>query len=355
MSNPQVEERSARLHGAVTRGIRAARAGPGQASVDRPGRTGTIPGMSGKPESEIVVGTRGSLLAVAQTGWVINEIRRHHPNLVVRTEHITTAGDRDQTAPLPEVGQKGIFTKELEEALLAGRIDLAVHSAKDLPEEMPAGLGVLCIPAREDPRDALISRDGLTLEELPAGAVVGTSSLRRQAQLRLIRPDFQFTVLRGNVDTRIRKVHRGDCDATLLAMAGLNRVKMANQATCPVEIEVVMPAPHQGILAVQGRADDERMRRLLASVENAESRLAFSVERDLVERLEGGCRTPIGLLVVVGGGGLSITAVVAAPDGSRCARARAAGGQSDAAALAGRVLQELKAQGAGEIIAACRA
>lgn len=355
MSNPQAEWPSARLHGAVTHGIRAARAGPGQASVDRPGRTGTIPGMSGKPEGEIVVGTRGSLLAVAQTGWVIDEIRRHYPDLVVRTERITTTGDRDQAAPLPEVGQKGIFTKELEEALLAGTIDLAVHSAKDLPERMPAGLDLLCIPAREDPRDALISRDGLTLEELLAGAVIGTSSLRRQAQLRLIRPDFQFTVLRGNVDTRIRKVHRGDCDATLLAMAGLNRVKMANQATCPLDVEVVMPAPHQGTLAVQGRADDDRLRRLLAPVEDVESRLAFSVERDLVERLGGGCRTPIGLLAVVRGSRLSIAAVVAAPDGSRIARARADGRQADSAALSDRVLQELKAQGAGEIIAACRA
>jgi len=311
--------------------------------------------MSGKPESEIVVGTRGSLLAVAQTGWVVEQIRGYHPDLTIRTERITTTGDRDQTAPLPEVGQKGIFTKELEEALLAGTIDLAVHSAKDLPEEMPTGLDLLCIPAREDPRDALISRDALTLEELPAVAVIGTSSLRRQAQLRLSRPDFQFTVLRGNVDTRIRKVHRGDCDATLLAMAGLNRVKMANQATCPLDVEVVMPAPHQGTLAVQGRADDDRMRRLLAPVEDGESRLAFSVERDLVERLGGGCRTPIGLLAVVRGSRLSIAAVVAAPDGGRIARARADGRQAESAALSDRVLQELKAQGAGEIIAACRA
>jgi len=201
-----------------------------------------------------VVGTRGSLLAVAQTGWVVDQIRTHHPDLVVRTRQITTTGDRDQTTPLPEVGQKGIFTKELEEALLAGAIDLAVHSAKDLPEQMPAGLDLLCIPLREDPRDALVSREGRSLEDLPAGAVIGTSSLRRQAQLRLVRPDFRFVVLRGNVDTRIRKVHRGDCDATLLAMAGLNRVRMADQATCRLDIEVMMPAAHQGVLAIQGGA-----------------------------------------------------------------------------------------------------
>ncbi len=311
--------------------------------------------MSGGSRLEIVVGTRGSLLAVAQTGWVVDQIRTHHPDLVVRTRQITTTGDRDQTTPLPEVGQKGIFTKELEEALLAGAIDLAVHSAKDLPEQMPAGLDLLCIPLREDPRDALVSREGRSLEDLPAGAVIGTSSLRRQAQLRLVRPDFRFVVLRGNVDTRIRKVHRGDCDATLLAMAGLNRVRMADQATCRLDIEVMMPAAHQGVLAIQGRADDDRLRRLLAPVEDEESRLAFSVERDLVERLEGGCRTPVGLLAVVRGPRLSIAAVVTAPDASRCVRAHAEGRRSDSAALADAILRDLKARGAGEIIAACRA
>jgi len=310
--------------------------------------------MAQASAGEVVVGTRGSLLAVTQTQWVIDQLLRHHPGLSIRVERIVTAGDRDQTAPLPQVGQKGIFTRELEEALLAGRIDLAVHSAKDLPEEMPDGLDLLCIPVREDPRDALISRDRLALDDLPQGAVLGTSSLRRQAQLRLIRPDFGFCVLRGNVDTRIRKVRRGDCDATLLAMAGLNRVGLAHEATAPVPVERILPAPNQGILAIQGRRDDDRLRGLLAPVQHDPTVVVFHCERDMVERLEGGCTTPIGLLATVEGEMLHVTAVVAAPDGTRCARAAASERVADRDVLIDRVVGDLNAQGAREIVRSCR-
>lgn len=310
--------------------------------------------MGQRPSNEIIVGTRGSLLAVTQTQWVIDQLKKHHPDQPVRVERIITTGDRDQSAPLPEVGQKGIFTKELEDALLAGRIDLAVHSAKDLPEAIPAGLDLLCIPAREDPRDALISRDRLTLEQLPQGAVLGTSSLRRRAQLRLIRKDFQFCVLRGNVDTRIRKVRRGDCDATLLAMAGLNRVNLTDQATGAIGVERIVPAPHQGILAVQGREDDDRLRNLLNPVHDDDSDLAFRCEREMVARLQGGCLTPIGLLTAVDDHMLAVTAVVASPDGTRSAEAKACDTRANRGRLIQHVLDELNAQGAREIIEACR-
>jgi hydroxymethylbilane synthase len=310
--------------------------------------------MDGKSPNEIVAGSRGSLLAMTQTRWVVAQLQEHNPDISVRIERITTTGDRNQTAPLPEVGQKGIFTKELEDALLEGRIDLAVHSAKDLPERMPSGLGLLCIPIREDPRDALISRGGQTLSELPVGAVIGTSSLRRQAQLRLIRNDLQFCVLRGNVDTRIRKVQRGDCDATLLAMAGLNRVGLADEATCPMEVAQIVPAPGQGILAVQGRDDDARLRERLAPVHDDDAALAFQCERELVERLEGGCLTPIGLLTTVQGDAVSIVAIVIAPDGSRCARASASASRSEVDQALEEVYQKLCAQGAREIVEACR-
>lgn len=310
--------------------------------------------MAERSTQEIVVGTRGSLLAMAQTRWVMAEVQKHHPDRTVRIERITTAGDRDPTSPLPAVGQKGIFTKELEDALLEGRIDLAVHSAKDLPEQMPAGLDLLCIPFREDPRDALISRNRLSLEELPPEATVGTSSLRRQALLRLIRKDLRFCGLRGNVDTRIRKVQRGDCDATLLAMAGLRRVNLADQATGPLNVEQIVPAPGQGVLAVQGREDDDRLRRLLEPVHNHEAAFALRCERETVTRLQGGCRTPIGLLATVQTDTVSMIAVVASPDGTHCARADVSGPRDRPAQVIDEIVTRLTDQGAAEIIEACR-
>jgi len=311
--------------------------------------------MTPSPDPDaLVVGTRGSLLAVTQTQWVVDEIRRHHPHLTVRVERITTRGDRNPDAPLPEVGQKGIFTQELEDALLDGSIDLAVHSAKDLPQEMPAGLDILCVPRREDPRDALVSRGGTRLQDLPRNAVLGTSSLRRQAQLRLLRRDLRFCVLRGNVDTRIHKVQRGDCDATLLAMAGLRRVGLTEQATEPLDPDIMLPAPGQGILAVQGRADDERVRALTRPAHDEEAALALTHERMLVDQLEGGCRTPIGALFEAHGPGVTLTAVVAAPAGDRAVRVQHAARRADAADLVARVVDELLDQGAAGIIEACR-
>ena len=302
----------------------------------------------------LIVGTRGSLLALTQTNWVVDQVRRHHPDLEVQVERISTRGDLNPDAPLPEVGQKGIFTRELEEALLDKRIDLAVHSAKDLPQVMPEGLDILCVPVREDPRDALISRDGRSLPDLPAEAVIGTSSLRRQAQLRLIRPDLQFCVLRGNVDTRIKKVHRGDCDATLLAMAGLRRVGLTEHVTEALDVQNLVPAPAQGILAVQGRTGDERVADLVKAVHNDDAALALHHERALVDELDGGCTTPIGALLHVEGDTVTLTTLVASPAGDRVVRSQHSGSRADAADVCRRTLNELLAGGAAEIVNACR-
>jgi len=302
----------------------------------------------------LVVGTRGSLLAVTQTNWVVARLREFHPDVEVEIERITTRGDRHPDAPLPEVGQKGIFTKELEDALLERRIDLAVHSAKDLPQEMPAGLAILCVPPREDPRDALVSRGNRTLGQLPSGAVLGTSSLRRQAQLRLLRGDVKFCTLRGNVDTRINKVHRGDCDGTLLAMAGLNRVGLAQHAVEVFDVERVVPAPGQGILAVQGRSEDRRVADLLRPLEDKRARLALTCEQALVQRLAGGCATPIGALLEFTSDGATLTAIVASPTGERAVRSRHAAAREAVADLPIRAAEELLGKGAAEIIQACR-
>ena len=310
--------------------------------------------MTTSDDNLLVVGTRGSLLAVTQTNWVVDQARGHNAHLQVRIERITTLGDREPDAPLPEVGQKGIFTKELEDALLDGRIDLAVHSAKDLPQELPLGLDIICVPPREDPRDALISRGGQPLDDLPVGAVLGTSSLRRQAQLRLLRGDLQFCVLRGNVDTRIRKVQRGDCDGTLLAMAGLRRVGLTEHVAEALDIDRIVPAPAQGILAVEGRADDDRVRKLLQPLQDDDARLALTQERLLVDRLVGGCTTPIGALLQVQADRVTLTAVVASPSGDRAVRARRTGARAEAAEVLQAVLDDLLTGGAREIIDACR-
>ena len=312
--------------------------------------------MTPVDSNTLIVGTRGSLLALAQTNWVVEQIRRHRPGLEVRTERISTRGDRQPDTPLPQVGQKGIFTRELEEALRDGRIDLAVHSAKDLPQDAggPTGLDILCVPRREDPRDALVSRDDRRLADLPPGATIGTSSLRRQAQLRLIRDDLRFCVLRGNVDTRIRKVHRGDCDATLLALAGLRRVGLTEHVTETLDFDRMVPAPGQGILAVQGRADDQRVRELVQPVHDDDAFVALTHERMLVDKLGGGCATPIGALLTLDGDTVTLIAVVASPSGDRAVRASHTAGRADAADAVQHVLEKLLSGGAAEIIDACR-
>ncbi len=302
----------------------------------------------------LTVGTRGSLLARTQTVWVIDRIREANPGLEVRTEIISTRGDRQQGQPLPEIGGKGVFTEELEQALLEGSIDIAVHSAKDLPTRLSDGLGVLAWPVREDPRDAWVAAGAVAFDELPAGAVVGTSSLRRQAQLLARRPDLQFVSLRGNIDTRIRKVQRGDCAGAVLAMAGLKRASLVAEVTHPFEIDVCLPAPGQGALAIEGRAGDARVVALLAPLNDAATQASVSCERAVLDALDAGCKAPVAVLATVANNTLSCRALVADPRGQQTIRAASQSPADQPLKAAAAVVEQLRAGGAEAIIAACR-
>ena len=323
-------------------------------------------------QNELVVGTRGSQLARAQTNWVIEQLRQAHPDLVVRAEIITTTGDRLQDRPLPEIGGKGLFTKELERALLKGSIDLAVHSAKDLPTDLADGLDVLAYPVREDPRDAWVSADGAPFHKLPPESVVGTTSLRRQAQLLRLRPDLRFVGLRGNVDTRIRKIHRGDCAGAVLAMAGLKRAGLEEHVTHPFDPQLCLPAPGQGALALEARKADERVVSLLAAVHDEATAVAVRCERAILAQLDAGCRAPVAILAEViaepatvpgspspltkGGprGVLRCQALVLDPKGTRHVQAEGQRPVDQADDLVGAIVADLREGGANEIIVACR-
>ena len=323
----------------------------------------------------IVVGTRGSPLAMAQARHVRALLAAAHPALAeegaLERRVIVTSGDRLAHARLADFGGKGLFTKEIEEALLDGRIDLAVHSMKDLPTRLPDGLAIAAIPERADPRDVLVApqargTDGLPprargtaglpprtrgIAALPAGARVGTSSLRRQAQLLARRPDLVVVPLRGNVGTRLRKVADGAVDAALLALAGLRRLGADTQAMAVLAPEEMLPAVGQGALGIECRADDSRMTRLLAPLAHRPSADAVRCERALLETLDGSCRTPIaGLAVADGAGGLRLDALVASPDGRVCHRVARAGAAADAAALGRDAGEALKAAGGARLL-----
>ncbi len=301
-----------------------------------------------------MVGTRGSLLARTQTQWAIDSLMAANPGLEVETRLITTTGDRQQDRPLPEIGGKGLFTEELEAALLDGSIDLAVHSTKDLPTELKEGLAVMAYPAREDPRDAWVSADGKRFEEIPPGSVVGTTSFRRQAQLLMRRPDIQFVGLRGNVDTRIRKVQRGDCIGAVLAMSGLKRVGLDGHVTHPFEPVEMLPAPGQGALAIEGRADDAKLAAYLKRIHDANTAAAVNCERAILPALDAGCRAPVAIFATVENGRLQCEALVTTPDGSRHVRCKADAELTGVEDLVGRIVAELKAGGAEQIIDDCR-
>ncbi len=353
----------------------------------------------------IVVGTRGSPLAMAQARHVRALLAAAHPALAeegaLERRVIVTSGDRLAHARLADFGGKGLFTKEIEEALLDGRIDLAVHSMKDLPTRLPDGLAIAAIPERADPRDVLVAprargtdglsprargtdglsprargTDGLSpqargtdglpprargtdglppqargIAALPAGARVGTSSLRRQAQLLARRPDLVVVPLRGNVGTRLRKVADGAVDAVLLALAGLRRLGADTQAMAVLAPEEMLPAVGQGALGIECRADDSRMTRLLAPLAHRASADAVRCERALLETLDGSCRTPIaGLAVADDAGGLRLDALVASPDGRVCHRVARAGAAADAAALGRDAGEALKAAGGARLL-----
>lgn len=265
------------------------------------------------------IGARGSQLSVTQTQWLRGRLAEANSVAVdaLPITPITTSGDRQQEGRLIESGGKGLFTKELDEALLAGRIDIGVHSLKDLPTRLPDGIALACVPVREDPRDAFVSLRARTLADLPPGAVVGTASLRRQSQVLFLRPDLRVVTLRGNVDTRLAKLERGDADATFLAFAGLKRLGLEARVTSLMDPHESPPAACQGALAVTARADDARTIALLAKIEDAKARTEIEAERAFLEALDGSCRTPIGALARCDGGRLRFIGETLTPDGTR--------------------------------------
>lgn len=300
----------------------------------------------------LLIGTRKSALALWQTDWVVERLHAAWPGVACVVQPFSTEGDRTQAQnkPLPEIGGKGLFTLELEEALRNGDIDLAVHSLKDLPVEEPPGLTIGAIPARADVRDGLVARSGWTLATLPHGAVVGTSSTRRTAQLLAARPDLVIRPIRGNVETRIKKVLNGDYDATVLALAGLTRLSLAHHVTDLLPLEVMLPAPGQGALAVQCRRDDEAVCSLLEPLDDATVRAAVSAERDFLSRLGGGCSAPVAAYATPVEGApdhLFMEALVASPDGQRLVRVR---GHGQAGELAEYLAAEALAQGAAALL-----
>ncbi|HYD29856.1 MAG TPA: hydroxymethylbilane synthase [Azospirillaceae bacterium] len=294
------------------------------------------------------IGTRGSPLALAQAYQTRDRLQAAHPELrddgAIEIVVIKTTGDRIQDRTLAEAGGKGLFTKEIEDDLAAGRIDLAVHSMKDVPTWLPDGLEMSCLLPREDPRDAWFSRSGATLDDLPAGSVVGTASLRRQAQVLARRPDLTVIPLRGNVQTRLAKLDEGQVDATMLALAGLRRLGLTDRITAVIEPEVMLPAVAQGAIGIEIRARDERTRALLAPLNCAETAVRVEAERALLAELDGSCRTPIAALArLEADGALALEALVASPAGRQIFRARRTGAPRDAAAMGRDAGAELKA------------
>jgi hydroxymethylbilane synthase len=305
--------------------------------------------MTDKPLLRL--GTRGSPLALAQANEVRRRLGEAHPELAgegaVAIVVIKTTGDRIQDRALSEIGGKGLFTKEIEEALLADTIDAAVHSMKDVPTWLPDGLVVDHLLPREDPRDALFSNHGPDLADLPRGAVVGTASLRRQAQLLAARPDLKVVNFRGNVATRLRKLAEGEVDATLLAVAGLKRLGEADRITAALEPEVMLPAAGQGAVGLEIRAGDAATRRWLDAIDCAATRTRVAAERALLAELDGSCKTPIAGLAELDGAGktLRLRGLVALPDGSRVHAAETSGPIAAAESLGKALGEDLKAVG----------
>ncbi len=256
------------------------------------------------------VGTRGSRLARAQTELALAALKRVSPDTALETVVITPAGDRDKTTPLSILGGQGVFSQELHEALLEGRVDLAVHSVKDLPSELPEGIVLAAIVARSDPRDALVSRAGFRLAELPSGARVGTSSRRRQALLRRARPDLVVADVRGNVDTRLRKLDSGEVDAVVLAATGLHRLGWESRVAEYLSPDIFVPAPGQGALGITCRADDEELRTLLEQAHDPVAGRAVEVERAFLRAIGGGCQAPIGAYATVDRGHVTLRALL---------------------------------------------
>lgn len=303
-------------------------------------------------QETIRIATRKSPLAMWQAEYVRDRLMEAHPGLQVELLGMTTQGDKILDSPLAKIGGKGLFVKELEVRMLEGGADIAVHSMKDVPVEFPEGLHLSVICEREDPRDAFVSNNYKSLDDLPQGAKVGTSSMRRQCQIRAIRPDLEILDLRGNVNTRLKKLDEGQYDAIILAAAGLIRLGFNERITQLIETDTSLPAIGQGAVGIECRSDDPRVNELLAPLNDAPTQTRVLAERAMNNRLEGGCQVPIAGHAVLEGDQITLRGLVGEPDGSNTVRGEISGPASEAESLGTQLADDLLARGAKEILAA---
>lgn len=300
--------------------------------------------------STLVLGTRGSKLALCQSEWFQSKVQEVVPEVRVVLRKIQTSGDKIVDVPLAKIGGKGLFVKEIEDALLAGSIDFAVHSMKDVPAQLPEGLDILCVPQREDARDVLISREGYSFYDLPFGANIGTASLRRQAQLLQARQDLRIAMLRGNLDTRLRKLKEGQFDAIVLAAAGLHRLGWSQAITEYLPPVLSLPAIGQGALGIEGRTNDAFVRSVLCRFNHQATHTTVTAERAFLHRLEGGCQVPIAAHAILSGEELVLDGLVASVDGRIIIRDRIEGTRQQAHALGIELAERLLTRGGDKIL-----
>ena len=301
-------------------------------------------------EKKVVVGSRGSKLALTQTNWVISELKRLHPGFEFHIEKISTKGDKITDAPLSRLGGTGLFTKELEMALIKGKIDIAVHSAKDVPTELHEGLTIGATPKREDPHDALISNNHANLEKLPDDARIGTSSLRRKAQLLAFRPDFKILDLRGNLDTRLKKLETDDLDALVVAYAGLRRMGYTGTISQIIPFDIMLSAVGQGSLCIEIRDNDARIHDIVSSINDVQTRIAVEAERTLLAKLQGGCQVPIGAYAQTQGNEVQLEAIICSIEGDHTIRDKHSGPLSKAAKVGDELAERMLENGGRKIL-----
>ncbi|GJQ24501.1 hydroxymethylbilane synthase [Candidatus Brocadia sapporoensis] len=301
-------------------------------------------------EKQIVVGSRGSKLALIQTNWVISELKKLNPGFEFHIEKISTKGDKITDTPLSRLGGVGLFTKELETALIKGKIDLAVHSAKDVPTELHEGLMIGATPKREDPHDVLISNNNANLDKLPDAARIGTSSLRRRAQLLAFRPDFKILDLRGNLDTRLKKLETDDLDAIVVAHAGLRRMGYTGPISQIIPFDIMLPAVGQGSLCIEIRKDDARINKIVSSLDDLQTRIAIEAERALLAKLQGGCQVPIGAYAQIQENKVFLEAIICTMDGDHAIQDRNNGPSHQAAKLGEDLAERMLENGGKRIL-----
>lgn len=301
-------------------------------------------------KNKIRIGTRGSPLALWQSNWIKSRLQSLHPGLEAEIVPIKTSGDKIQDVALAKIGGKGLFVKEIEEALLRGQIDIAVHSMKDVPIKLPAGLNIVAIPSREDPRDALISKDDVKLKDLPRKARIGTGSLRRITQLLNYRPDLEIVPLRGNVETRIKKMTSETLDGIVLAVAGLRRMGMEDKISEAIDPAILLPAMGQGAIGVEARQFDADVLELVLELDHEETHIALEAERSFLRALGGGCQVPIGAYATLAGGQLTLKAVVGSLDGKQIFKSEKTGVPQNAQDIGESLGKEMLEKGAGKLL-----